>query len=226
MRSTLLLALAMLLAGWFASDKVVAFVSFGTSALFESNLHPIVAGRAYRSAAMSHRDLQKHITELHIKHVVDLRRGDDEPEPQDGMNEEQFVNSLGLPYTHVRLNSRRLPPRDRLLQLIDVLKTTETPVLIHCTSGSNRTAIAAAIWLMLRENRSVDEAKDQLDLRFGYIDLIHRYNSWKFGSPTISALLERYRNERFGAERYREADKASPEPFDEWALKNYHVPES
>ena len=44
----------------------------------------------------------------------------------------------------------------------------EEPALIHCKSGADRTGLAAGLWLMA-QGRPVEEALDQLSLRFGHV---------------------------------------------------------
>jgi protein tyrosine/serine phosphatase len=40
---------------------------------------------------------------------------------------------------------------------------------MHCKSGADRVGLASALYLLLHENRSVEQAMGQLSLRFGHL---------------------------------------------------------
>ncbi|MEI4470046.1 fused DSP-PTPase phosphatase/NAD kinase-like protein [Frigidibacter sp. MR17.24] len=80
--------------------------------------------------------------------------------------EAEAAEALGLTLIDASLRARRLPGRDRLLELEALFRRIETPVIMHCKSGADRTGFAAALWLLMIENRPVAEAMRELHWRF------------------------------------------------------------
>ncbi|MGB0496821.1 MAG: tyrosine-protein phosphatase [Rubricella sp.] len=72
----------------------------------------------------------------------------------------------GITFHVQRLFSRQLPPRSELLELFELMRSVEKPVLYHCKSGADRAGLAAALHMIIIEGRPVEEAKEQLSLRF------------------------------------------------------------
>ena len=75
---------------------------------------------------------------------------------------------LGLAHIDFRLDSRGAPPRDRLLQLLDMADGLDYPVLAHCKTGADRAGLFAAAFLHGVDGRPVGLAQRQLSLRYGH----------------------------------------------------------
>ncbi len=97
--------------------------------------------------------------------------------------EREACKRLGLPMVDLNMSARRLPSRATLLELAHLFRTLPQPILVHCKSGADRTGLAAALWLMLMENRPVAEASKQLSLRYVHLS---------FGKTGILDHLLRY----------------------------------
>ena len=80
--------------------------------------------------------------------------------------EVEICNELGLELIDIPLSARNAPPKERLLQVINLLPTLEKPFLIHCKSGADRTGLVAALYLISVEHKSVKEAMKQLTFKF------------------------------------------------------------
>jgi protein tyrosine phosphatase (PTP) superfamily phosphohydrolase (DUF442 family) len=108
------------------------------------------------------------IAGMGIRTIINLRG------PRDSPNlrlEQDACARLGISLVSVSLNARKAPPRERLQELIGLFRSVERPVLMHCKSGADRAGLASAVWLMVIEGRSVEEARAMLSLR--YIHLSH-----------------------------------------------------
>jgi protein tyrosine/serine phosphatase len=80
--------------------------------------------------------------------------------------ERETCDALGMTLVDLRLNARRAPPRAALLELIDLLETLETPLLIHCKSGADRAGLASAIYLLIRDGSEIAGARRMLSWRY------------------------------------------------------------
>jgi protein tyrosine/serine phosphatase len=83
--------------------------------------------------------------------------------------EERACKRHGLDLIDIVLWSRSAPLREDLLAVKTLLETVEYPVLIHCKSGADRAGLMSALYRIVREGASVEEAKAELALKFGHI---------------------------------------------------------
>jgi protein tyrosine phosphatase (PTP) superfamily phosphohydrolase (DUF442 family) len=155
------------------------------------NLHEVVPGRFFRSAEMSQERLVQVAQEHGIKTVVDLRMGGPTAKAGQPIDPADLA-ARGIHYEHVRLNSKRIPPPEQLRLLLRTFADAEVPVLVHCSSGANRTGVASAIWLLEMEGRPLEEAKGQLAMRFGYTVLEYYLNLLRTGVPPLADVLRQF----------------------------------
>ena len=98
--------------------------------------------------------------------------------------EVESCEQLGLRLVDIPLSARTAPPKDRLLERVDLLPTLEKPFLMHCKSGADRTGLVAAVYLLTIEGRPVEEAKKQLSFRFMHLTFtktgILDYVIWRY----------------------------------------------
>jgi protein tyrosine phosphatase (PTP) superfamily phosphohydrolase (DUF442 family) len=117
-----------------------------------------VAPGVYRSNQPDHGRLEK-LKAMGIRTIVNLRGT---PRQSHYLFEEESCRALGLIMVNLQLHARRAAPRSELLALIETFRTAEKPFLVHCKSGADRAGLAAAIYLLAIEGRSVAEARRQL----------------------------------------------------------------
>jgi protein tyrosine/serine phosphatase len=79
----------------------------------------------------------------------------------------ETAERLGLIHIDAPLESRGAPHRDRILRLADTFASMQTPAVMHCKSGADRTGLAAGLYILLRGGTS-EQALAQLSWRFGH----------------------------------------------------------
>jgi protein tyrosine/serine phosphatase len=57
-------------------------------------------------------------------------------------------------------------------EIVVILKTLPTPLLIHCKDGADRTALIAALYHLAIEGKPPLEADSELTMWYGHIPLI------------------------------------------------------
>jgi uncharacterized protein (TIGR01244 family) len=136
------------------------------------NFAPIIDGFAYRSNQPTPERLAEYKAAYGIRTVINLRGA----APGEAWYdlEKQAAKDLGLTLIDVPLSSARDLSDTELQQLVALLRTVEGPVLIHCRSGSNRTGLAAAIYLSEIGQADAEVAGEQLSLRFGHVSVPFR----------------------------------------------------
>jgi len=78
--------------------------------------------------------------------------------------------AAGISQEDVTLSAKRLPAPAEVRRVIEVLDRTETPVLIHCQRGADRTGLVSAIAVLLQKGSTLDQARRQLWPRYGHIE--------------------------------------------------------
>ncbi len=130
--------------------------------------------------------------------------------------EREACRAAGIELVDFKLNSRKLPSREELLALDALFERLPKPFLMHCKSGADRAGFAAALYLLLRGDMPVDEAKRQLSWRYLHLRgaatgvlhfLLDRYAADSAGEPmSFRAWVER----RYDPEALMAAYEADP----------------
>ena len=79
------------------------------------------------------------------------------------------------------------PDRATILSAKEFFDTIAYPAVMHCKSGADRAGFVSALYLIVHENRSVDEAMRQLSARFGHF----RFSK----TGILDAFFDAYRRE-------------------------------
>jgi len=135
--------------------------------LFGRNLHEVIAGRVYRCAQPSGRDLENLVRAYAVRTVINLRGCS--PLVSYYLEESRADHSLDLQQEDVFFSAYRLPSAKEVRRLVEILDRAEYPVVLHCRRGSDRTGLAAAIALLLQTDATPEAAQRQLALRFGHV---------------------------------------------------------
>lgn len=110
---------------------------------------------------------------------------------------------LGLEFRSLEMRALALSRREALLGLLDAIREMPKPMVIHCKSGSDRTGLAATIYLHVFKGVPLDEARRQLGLRY-----IHN----PFGRARVVNVM---------LDAYAEAQAATGIGFEEWVRDHY-----
>lgn len=123
--------------------------------------------------------------------------------------EEESCQQLGLTLVDIPLRATKPPSKEGLVSLLDTFDQIDPPFLMHCKSGSDRTGLAAVIWLHLKEGWDLDAAQEaHLSFKF-----LHRRNA---PSGILDHMLDMYR-------AAKDADPALS--LDHW-IRHHYDPEA
>ena len=119
-----------------------------------------------------------------VKTVVNLRGG---REFGSWPLEREACEVSDLQLVDFVIRSRGAPDRERIASAKAFFEGLTYPVLAHCKSGADRAGFMATLYLLVHEQRPLDEALKQLSWRYGH---------FKFAKTGIlDAFFERYRVE-------------------------------
>jgi hypothetical protein len=170
------------------------------------NFHWIEPGQAARSAQAYAGFLAPFLRTHGIRAVVNLRGSN--PSYAWWRYETGVCARLGIVHRDVKLNSRQLPTRPMLLDLVDAFETVPRPFLLKCSGGQDRTSFAAALYLLHARGWSAMHDADAQFARWPYLHLPRREQRWlrllpsfaceqSLGRPLRAWMVEGYTPEEF-----------------------------
>ena len=119
------------------------------------NFGVVVKNEIYRSGQPDLNQLEKWIKKYHLKTVVNLR-GPTAPEAE---IEKEICIENNIDALQVKLNAYKKMPSNRLIDLLDIIDKVQTPVLLHCNHGVDRSGTASALTAWLLGYESYEQAK-------------------------------------------------------------------
>ncbi len=133
--------------------------------IFYGNFDVVDRDHVFRSSQPEGR-LKTLIREHHIATVLNLRGGSFSDSFY--AEEVRVTREQGVDFYDHFLSADRRPTRRELLVLLDLFDRCRYPLLIHCKSGSDRTALASGFYLMAKRGESPQQALRAFSLRYGH----------------------------------------------------------
>jgi len=140
------------------------------------NFHWVVSGEAARAAQAWAGGVGPFLEKRGIAAVINLRgRNDDLSWWQ---NETKAAAKAGAAHFDAMLDSRKLPTRPMLTDLIAAFDAAPRPFLLKCSGGQDRTSFAAGLYLIHRGGwQAMDAARAQF-ARFPYLHFPKTHQRW------------------------------------------------
>ncbi len=148
---------------------ILAIGAFAGKALLTGNFGAVVDGQVYRSAQPSNTLMTRDVRRYGIRTIINLRGAN----PGERWYDKEMADAKALGVAHIdfRMSAKHELTQEQAKRLIDLMATAPKPLLIHCNSGSDRTGLAAALYVASIAKRGEEAAEDQLSLRFGHLSL-------------------------------------------------------
>ncbi|MCD4750448.1 MAG: tyrosine-protein phosphatase [Thermoanaerobaculales bacterium] len=150
---------------WICVLPVLVLVLGGWWFLLQLKVGEVIPSRVFRSPQLSAERLRRVIRTHDIGIVVNLRgtgRG------KTWYGEELAVCAEeGVDHHTVTFDMDGPPPRHKVVELVDLLESTQRPILFHCLRGVDRSGWAAAL-AVLADGGSLDEGLAQLSPMSGH----------------------------------------------------------
>src|SRR4051794_2957615 len=172
------------------------------------NFYWITPGEIARSSQAYTGFLKQLLRERGIRGVVNLRGA--KPGWRWWNYETRVCAELGVPHRDVRFNSRRLPSRAILLDMLNAFDEAPRPFLVKCSGGQDRTSFASALYLLHTREWDAREHAEAQFARWPYLHFPKRQQRW------LRAFL-RFTEER-GGRSLRDwiSQDYTPEDFKTW----------
>ncbi|TJY64680.1 protein tyrosine phosphatase [Sinimarinibacterium sp. CAU 1509] len=101
------------------------------------------------------------------------------------------------------IRSRRMPTREEIHGAARLFATIDQPFLMHCKAGADRAGLMSALYVLLAQQGPVEQAMQQLSLRYGHI------------RQAKTGILDYF------FEAYRRDNARTPMPFLTWVDHHY-----
>lgn len=148
---------------------LVAALGWAAWLQFTGNLHEVRRGELYRSAQLSPDQLAELIDRDGIASILNLRGRN---ETDDWWSAETaMARQKGVVHADFAMSASTMPTPERLAELVALMRSLPKPILIHCHAGSDRTGLAAALYLAAIDGDDEETAEAQLSFRFGHVGL-------------------------------------------------------
>lgn len=109
------------------------------------------------------------------------------------------VKLIDFPYAR----SRSAPNKNDLARIKALFDEIQYPALIYCKSGADRAGLVSSLYLLFKEGQSVEQAMQQLHIRFGHI------------KQAETGVLDYF------FEQYLAYNHQTPTPFQQWVEVAY-----
>jgi protein tyrosine/serine phosphatase len=145
---------------------VAALVGYLGWLHLSGNYHMVVAGELYRAAQVTPDSIARYQASDKIGSILNLRGASPGAEWYDA--EVAASAQLGITHADFAMSASNEITTDEAGQLIDLMRSLPKPLLIHCRHGSDRTGLAAALYLAAVQGVDEEVAEQQLSLRYGH----------------------------------------------------------
>jgi hypothetical protein len=177
------------------------------------NFHWVIPGEAARAMQAWAGGLSSFLKRRGIRAIINLRgRNDDLGWWK---KETAIAKSAGVAHLDAMLDSRKLPTRDMLVQLIAAFDAAPRPFMLKCSGGQDRTSFAAALYIIHRDGWSAMAAASKQFAPLPYLHFPKTQQRWLKHFPDFA------RADADGRPLARWiADSYSPEKLKAWLDAN------
>jgi hypothetical protein len=140
------------------------------------NFHWVVPGECARAAQAWAGGVGPFLEKRGIKALINLRGRNDDLSWW--KNETAAAEARGIAHFDAMLDSRKLPTRAMLVDLIAAFDQAPRPFLLKCSGGQDRTSFAAALYLIHRNGWSAYDAAAAQYARFPYLHFPKQEQRW------------------------------------------------
>lgn len=133
------------------------------------NFHTVFPGELYRSAQPMPEQIDEYAKRYGIKTIINLRGEDDGSDWYQGEVAES--KALGITHIDFRMSAGTELTQAQAEQLIDIMRTAEKPLLIHCRRGADRTGLASALYVAAIKKSGESQAEAQLLPIYGHLSI-------------------------------------------------------
>lgn len=130
------------------------------------NIHEVVPDRVFRSNQLDPERLAALLQDEGIRTVINLRGGTADDDWY--RREADVVAAAGATLVDIPMADDREPDTGQMTRLLAALRSSPTPILIHCKAGADRSGLAAALYQLKVSGLPPGVAAGQLSFAYGH----------------------------------------------------------
>ncbi|MCX7643716.1 MAG: tyrosine-protein phosphatase [Rhodobacteraceae bacterium] len=131
------------------------------------NFAVVVPGEVYRSAQVTPDSIARYRRAFGIASILNLRGAHPGADWYDA--ELRAAADEGIVHADFALSASRRVGQSEAAELVELMEGLPKPLLIHCRHGSDRTGLAAALYLARVAGADEDTAEGALSIRYGHV---------------------------------------------------------
>lgn len=135
------------------------------------NFHEIDSGKFYRSAQLSDDEFEETVKKYGIKTVINLRGS--QPGEWWFDAEKRVLDRMSVRFENIGFSTEQVQTKEDWSRYLELIRTAERPILVHCRSGADRTGEATAVYMIDQMGKSRGEALDQVSLKYLHVTQFH-----------------------------------------------------
>lgn len=124
-----------------------------------------IAPQVWRSNQPSQRRLKRY-KKMGIRAIINLR-GETRNSPY--LFEKEACDALGITLHDITFSARKLVGKKTIFELLDLMRTTEKPFVMHCKSGADRAGFASVLYMAIIEGQPIEQARKHLHWRYAHL---------------------------------------------------------
>ena len=130
------------------------------------NFYEVVPNKLYRSKQLDGETLGKYIDKYRFAAVINLRGINSDKKWW--RDEKDICENRNVPFYNIAMSACRLPSKEEIKELIKIFENVKGPIYLHCQGGADRTGLATAIYMMLMQGKTNQEALRYLSIQYGH----------------------------------------------------------
>lgn len=144
--------------------SLLAFTLFWLNFLrYEGNFHKIAPG-VYRSAQLYDFDMPKFYKKYRFKTILNLRGA--KPGKKWYEYEKKFSKEHNITLIDFKISDKKIQSLKTMKKIVNIIKNSKKPILIHCKAGADRTGLASALYLYSIKDKN---ASKMLSIKYGHL---------------------------------------------------------
>lgn len=140
----------------------------------------------YRSRQLTYKAFENYIQKCGLKTIINLK-GEAPGEPW-WENEQCVVEKYGINWVNIPLDGHKFQTVAQFSKLLKTFRDGPFPMLIHCEAGADRTGEAAALWVLLHNEKTPEKWRLLEALR----QLAPKYKHFYFLHPKKSIFIKKF----------------------------------
>lgn len=140
------------------------------------NFHWVVGATCARSAQPYLGQWRRFLTDNGIASIINLRGA--HPDRGWWRRETGLCARMGVAHFDTAFNSRKLPQRGQILAIVGFIDAAQTPVLIKCSGGQDRTSFVSALYILHTQGWDGWETAMRHFARYPYLHFPKRHQRW------------------------------------------------